>query len=109
MSLRAVLHLLLHLLAPALAARLFWSAHWRRAWLIMLATMLVDLDHLLAEPLYDPNRCSIGFHPLHTAPAIALYAGLAAWPRTRVAGTGLLIHMALDAGDCALMPAAPPR
>ena len=28
---------------------------------------------LVADPLYDPNRCSIGFHPLHTAPAVALY------------------------------------
>ena len=30
------------------------------------ATMLVDLDHLLATPLYNPDRCSLGFHPLHT-------------------------------------------
>jgi hypothetical protein len=24
------------------------------------------------------------------------------WPTTRIAGTGLLIHMVLDAGDCAI-------
>lgn len=67
----------------------------------MMATMLVDLDHLLANPIYDPNRCSIGFHPLHTWPAIALYAALALHPRTRLIGLGLLIHMLLDFSDCA--------
>ena len=66
----------------------------------MLLTMLVDADHLLADPVFDPERCSIGFHPLHTAPAIVLYAGLALFRRTRLVGLGLLIHMALDALDC---------
>ena len=66
----------------------------------MLVTMLVDVDHLFAVPIFDPDRCSIGFHPLHTTPAIVLYAGLALVPRTRLVGVGLLIHMALDGTDC---------
>jgi hypothetical protein len=69
----------------------------------MIATMLVDLDHLLAPTLYDPNRCSIGFHPLHTTPAIVAYCALALLPRTRLIGIGLVIHMALDGIDCVLM------
>ena len=36
---------------------------WKKAYIIMLLTMLVDLDHLLANPIFDPNRCSINFHP----------------------------------------------
>ena len=28
----------------------------------MLTTMLIDLDHLLANPVFDPDRCSINFH-----------------------------------------------
>lgn len=103
MSLRATVHLLLHFAVPLAVARMFFRAHWRRAWLIMVATMLVDLDHVLADPLYDPNRCSIGFHPLHTWPAIAAYALLSIPSRTRLIGVGLLIHMALDAFDCAWM------
>lgn len=103
MTLRALIHLLLHLLVPGAVARVFFRARWRQAWLVMVATMAVDLDHLLATPLYDPNRCSIGFHPLHTVPAIVLYVALAAWPRTRLVGVGLLIHMALDGIDCGLM------
>lgn len=103
MSSRAVLHLLLHGLVPGAVAWLFFRERWRAAWLVMLATMLVDLDHLLARPVFDPNRCSIGFHPLHTAPAVAAYALLTLPRRTRLIGVGLLIHMALDAVDCALM------
>ncbi len=102
MTLASTLHLLLHGLVPGVVAWLFFREHWRRAWLLMLATMLVDLDHLLADPIYDPNRCSIGFHPLHTAPAVFAYAGLSLWRRTRLIGVGLLIHMALDLSDCAV-------
>ena len=95
-----MLHLALHALVPGLVAALVFRDRWRRAWLVMVATMLVDVDHLLATPVYDPGRCSIGFHPLHTAPALALYAALALVPRTRLVGVGLLLHMALDALDC---------
>jgi len=103
MSLRSILHLVLHVAVPLTIALAFYRDRWRRASLIMIATMLVDLDHLLATPLYDPNRCSIGFHPLHTWPAIIVYLALTAPKRTRLAGVGLLIHMALDAFDCAWM------
>ena len=68
----------------------------------MMATMLVDLDHLLADPVYDPERCSIGFHPLHEPMLIGLYAVLCFFPRTRYAGIGLMIHMTLDSLDCQL-------
>lgn len=103
MTLRAVLHLVLHAAVPLLVAVAFFRPRWRRAWLIMLATMLVDLDHLLADPIYDPGRCSIGYHPLHTWPAIAVYVLLTVPRRTRLIGLGLVIHMALDGLDCALM------
>src|SRR5690606_36673982 len=96
-SVASILHLVLHALAPLVLALLLFRARWRRAAAIMLATRLVDVDHLLAEPVYDPQRCSIGFHPLHTAPAIAAWGLLTALPSTRIAGTGLLLHMALDA------------
>ena len=73
------------------------------AWLIMLSTMLVDLDHLLADPIYDPQRCGIGFHPLHSYPAIAAYTLLLVPRPTRLIASGLVIHMALDAIDCWLL------
>ena len=64
--------------------------------------MLIDLDHLLATPIYDASRCSIGFHPLHSHVAIGIYLALLIFPRTRVIGIGLVLHMATDALDCLL-------
>ena len=102
---RPFVHIILHLLVPILVARLGWKGRWPRAALIMLATMAVDLDHLLAIPVYDPNRCSIGFHPLHSVWAIGSYGALSLFGRTRLWGVGLLIHMALDLIDCLWMRA----
>jgi hypothetical protein len=103
MSFRSLAHLLLHFIVPLTVALLWFRDRWQRAALIMIATMLVDADHLLAQPIYDPGRCSIGFHPLHTWPAILAYVALFTYARTRLIGLGLLIHMALDAVDCAWM------
>ena len=100
---RPVIHLALHFLVPWAAARLVFPEVWKRAFLIMIATMAIDLDHLLADPLYDPNRCSIGFHPLHTQWAVLVYIVLAVVPSTRIVGFGLLIHILLDALDCVWM------
>lgn len=97
-----MLHLGLHFLVPALLAGVFFRKRWKLAYLFMIAAMLVDIDHLLANPIYDPGRCSIGFHPLHQLRIIALYTVLCFVPWTRIVGIGLLIHMALDAIDCQL-------
>ena len=97
---RPIIHLLLHFIVPGIAARWAFPAQWKKAWAIMLATMIVDFDHLLASPVFDPNRCSIGFHPMHSYPAIFLYMVLTIIPKTRIIGVGLLIHMALDGVDC---------
>ena len=65
--LQAIIHYSLHFIAPALLAYVFfgrerfWSAYG-----VMLLSMAVDLDHLLANPIFDPHRMSIGFHPLHS-------------------------------------------
>ena len=102
-ELRPWIHLLLHVVVPLLAARLFWRDQWKAAFLWMLAGWVIDIDHLLADPIYEPGRCSIGFHPLHTWPAIVMYGALAIPRKTRWFGVGLLIHIALDAIDCVMM------
>ncbi len=98
-----ILHMALHVLVPGLAAWFFFRGRWRRAWLVMLATMAVDLDHLIADPVFDPGRCGIGLHPLHEPAAIAVYGLFFIIPRLRLVGLGLLIHMALDFLDCLRM------
>lgn len=102
MVVQTIIHYSLHLLAPGLIAWVLFRDHWKKAWLIMLATMLVDLDHLLATPIFDPDRCSIGFHPLHSYVAIALYPALLLFTKTRIIGVGLLFHMLTDFIDCQL-------
>jgi hypothetical protein len=95
-------HIALHFFVPAAIAGLFFRKNWKTAYFLMIATMVVDIDHVFANPIYDPSRCSIGFHPLHSLSLIVLYFGLCFIPMTRLVGIGLSIHMALDAIDCQL-------
>jgi hypothetical protein len=97
------IHLLLHIAVPGAVAYWGFRDRWKLAWLVMAATMVIDVDHLVADPIYDPGRCSIGFHPLHRYPVIGVYMLLALVPRTRLVGLGLLIHIGLDAVDCLVM------
>jgi len=100
---RAIIHLFLHALVPLAVARVFFRQRWRSAFAWMLAGWLIDIDHLWANPVYVADRCSIGFHFLHRPPAIAVYALMLLPRRTRLLALGLLIHIGLDAVDCAWM------
>lgn len=67
---------------------------------IMCGAFLIDVDHLLADPIFDSARCSIGFHPLHRLPLIAIVllipVVLRVWPLV----IGLAVHFLLDGIDC---------
>ena len=95
-----MIHLLLSVAVPLAIALVFYRPIWAKALLLMLLSMVIDIDHLLADPIYDPNRCSIGFHPLHTLVPIGIYLALWAHERTRLVGLGLCVHVLLDAIDC---------
>lgn len=101
--LQPILHYGLHFGLPLLIAFLFFKTKWKTAYLIMLCGLLIDLDHLLVQPMFDSNRCSINFHPLHSYYAIAIYVGLAIFKKTRILGIGLVIHIIADAIDCLWM------
>ncbi|MCF1422226.1 DUF6122 family protein [Mangrovimonas futianensis] len=91
-----------HFLIPLFVAFFGFRAHWIKAYFIMIAAFLVDLDHLLATPIFDPNRCSINFHPLHTYWAIAVYFLMLIPKKARLVALGLIIHMLSDGVDCLL-------
>ena len=95
-----MLHIAIHLLVPALIAIWIFPENKYRVFLILASTMLVDLDHLLASPIYDPSRCSIGFHPLHGYIAIGGYGLMLLYKKSRLVGLGLMIHMLLDYINC---------
>jgi len=98
--LRFSIHYGFHFILPLFIAYFFFRDNWKVAYLIMLSTMLIDLDHLFATPIFDPNRCSINFHPLHTYWALAVYVGLLFFKKTRIIGIGLVLHILTDALDC---------
>ncbi len=80
---------------------MFFRKDWKKVYLIMILTMIVDLDHLLADPIYQADRCSINFHPLHSYYAIFVYLIMAFLQRPlNIIGIGLLLHMLTDFSDC---------
>ena len=98
--LRLFVHYGMHLLAPAAIAYIFFRSKWLKVWFIFLLTLFIDLDHLLAVPIFDPERCSIGFHPLHSYYAIGIYL-IGLYPKqTRIVAIGLLFHIFTDWIDC---------
>ena len=97
-----LVHYFLHLIFPIIIAWIFFKDKWIKVSIIFFLTMLVDLDHLLANPIYSPCRCSIDFHPLHSYIAIVIYLILLYPVKTRIIAIGLLMHMMSDALDCYL-------
>lgn len=92
-----------HFLLPLAVTFIWYKPRWKMAYMVMISGMLIDLDHLLATPIFSPNRCSINFHPLHSYYAIILYVLLLFPKKTRLIGLGLVIHIISDSVDCALM------
>ena len=101
--LQTIIHYSLHLIAPALISYKFYTDKWIKVWLVMLATMLIDIDHLLATPIFEATRCSINFHPLHTYYALAIYILFLFHKKTRIIGIALVLHFFTDLLDCFLM------
>lgn len=101
--LRFCLHYGLHFGLPLAVALIFFRKNWLKAYLIMLSAFIIDLDHFLANPVFDPNRCSINFHPLHTYYAIAIYFILLIPKPSRIFAIGLIAHIISDSVDCLLI------
>ena len=100
---QSIAHYGCHFLIPLLVALIAYKQNWKYAYFIMILGMLIDLDHLLATPIFNPNRCSINYHPLHSYYAIALYITLLIPKKTRLIALGLVIHIIADLVDCAFM------
>ncbi|MFD1551040.1 hypothetical protein DNU06_04435 [Putridiphycobacter roseus] len=98
------IHYFLHLGFPFFIAFVAYRKEWKKVYFILIATMLVDLDHLFADPIFQADRCSINFHFLHTYAALVVYVGLLFLPKPfKIIGIGLLFHMLTDFMDCAMM------
>ncbi|WP_418511618.1 DUF6122 family protein [Corallibacter sp.] len=100
---QAIVHYGIHFLLPLFIALVWFKNNWLKAYLIMMSAFIIDLDHLLASPIFAPNRCSINFHPLHSYVAIGCYIFLLFPKKTRLLGLGLVSHIVADTTDCFLM------
>ncbi|MCA0132259.1 DUF6122 family protein [Winogradskyella alexanderae] len=100
---KPLVHYGIHFLLPLAFALLFYKKIWGKAYLIMLFAFLIDLDHLLASPIFNPNRCSINYHPLHSYYAITVYLVMLIPNKTRLIALGLAAHIIADSADCLLI------
>ncbi|NVJ89740.1 MAG: hypothetical protein HWD82_09935 [Flavobacteriaceae bacterium] len=100
--LKFAIHYSLHFIVPLGISLLFFREKWKTVYFIFLASMLVDLDHLLANPIFQANRCSINFHPLHSYYAIGVYIAGLFFKKVRIVCIALLFHMLTDFIDCFL-------
>jgi hypothetical protein len=96
----AWIHYGMHFVAPLAIAYLYDKEHVLRSYIILMLTMLIDVDHLMATPIFEANRCSINFHPLHQYWAIAIYIILLIPQKTRLVAIGLCFHILTDYLDC---------
>jgi hypothetical protein len=100
----AALHILSYILLW-LGGIFFLKLEWRsRESAVILGSILlsslIDIDHLFATPIYDAQRCSIGFHPLHSYWAMPVYAAGVFWKKTRWLCLGIFIHLIIDGIAC---------
>ena len=102
MSIKFIIHYGLHFIAPLVISLVFFKKKWKIVYLIFLGSMLVDLDHLLSNPIFDKNRCSINFHPLHSYLAIVIYTIGLYFKKTRIIAIALILHIIADYLDCIL-------
>lgn len=65
---------------------------------LILSANLVDLDHLLARPIYHPRRNPFITHPLHKLWYLLLLfaVGLLFIRKAAFLGVGILSHLLLD-------------
>lgn len=97
-------HYFLHLGFPFFIAFICFKKDWKKVYVILVLTMLVDLDHLIANPIFKADRCSVNFHFMHTYYAIVAYFVLLFFPKPlNIIGIGLLFHMLTDYIDCLMM------
>ncbi|HEY4486242.1 MAG TPA: DUF6122 family protein [Candidatus Paceibacterota bacterium] len=66
--------------------------------MLLVGSNLIDLDHLLTRPIYDPKRNSFTSHPLHKHWMLVSLASMVMLFIRPISflGIGLLLHFFLD-------------
>ncbi|WP_378185045.1 DUF6122 family protein [Aquimarina sp. W85] len=100
---RTLIHYSFHFIIPLIISVYWYRKEWKQLYIYFILAMLIDIDHLWAHPIFDPNRCSVGFHTLHDTIPIIIYCLLLIPKKSRIIGAALLWHIVTDSIDCWLM------
>jgi hypothetical protein len=95
-----LIHYGTHFIVPIGIAKWGYPTKFKQVLFIFWGAILIDVDHLLASPIFDPERCSIFFHPLHSSVAIMCYILLCFIQKTQIIGFALCLHILADSLDC---------
>lgn len=68
--------------------------------ILMISSNLIDIDHLLATPIFDASRCSINFHLLHSWYMFPIYFVGLYFKKFTFLFIGIFMHLILDFVDC---------
>ncbi len=98
-----MLHYGIHFFVPIFIAFYFFKGQSLKIAIVLVLGIIIDVDHLFANPIFNPNRCSIGFHPLHGYLAIVIYTIFLFFKKTRIIGIALMIHILADTVDCLML------
>lgn len=79
-----------------------YKLNYRIAFFQLFLANIIDIDHLLANPIYDAVRCSINFHPLHSWYVFPIYLVGLVSKKYRYFFIGIIIHLIVDFFDCFL-------
>ncbi len=74
--------------------------NWKNVCVQLLLASLIDLDHLSANPIYDPARCSINFHLLHSWYVWPVYVAGLFSKKYKYFFAAIIVHLILDYFDC---------
>jgi Family of unknown function (DUF6122) len=99
-----VVHYSMHFVVPLFIALLIDKNNYLKIFAILLSTMIMDVDHLFANPIFMANRCSINFHFMHHLYWLPIYISLIFFKGNfRIIGIGLSFHILTDFVDCMFM------
>jgi len=61
---RTIAYMFLHFLVSFMLVKTELNKNWLFPFINMLLTIAFDFDHILADPIFGPKCCGLGFHYL---------------------------------------------
>ncbi len=95
-----LIHIISNLVLIAIISFFDKKTPFKKIFLLVILSNFIDLDHIVANPVYDPSRCSINFHPLHSWYLFPVYLVGIFLKKYKYLFYGIILHLILDKIDC---------